>query len=537
MKLTIEQAMWQGVTAHKAGKLQEAEHFYQAVLESEPEHADANHNLGLIAVSVNQIEAALPLFKNALNVNSNNENFWISYIDALAKAKHLKDAKRAIKKAKKKGIDSKKLQALLSQSTGIVKSTAPSEHQVNCLLEHYKKRRFDEAENLAISIIKEFPKHQFSWKVLGTVLSAKGKKADAINAFHKALEISPQDAEAHNNLGVVLYELGKLHEAEAVYNQAITFEPDHALSHNNLGNTLKQLGKLKEAEASYKQAIALKPDYADAHSNLGVTLEERGRLDEAEQSYIETITLEPDHAIAHNNLGVLHYQKGDVDSALTCFEKAFKFDRHLRIAEVRSLVLQSRAAHTGGFGNSKTQSKFEYGSKLQSVPIILSRAVEIELVEKLYEMRSQTLDSTPDSRFGEGTCSINFQLFENQSNIIKIVSSDLIRISGEALKSKIYVYDSFFNILGAGGGSHPHNHLKTHDNALDLWRHKYSLVYYLSVGDQNCSEPGVLKLYNPAEDILPHEGMIVIVPATRHHSAVYGGRADRIMIGVNFYSL
>ena len=28
--------------------------------------------------------------------------FWVSYIDALVKAKHLKDAKQAIKKAKKK---------------------------------------------------------------------------------------------------------------------------------------------------------------------------------------------------------------------------------------------------------------------------------------------------------------------------------------------------------------------------------------------------------------------------------------------------
>jgi hypothetical protein len=62
-------------------------------------------------------------------------------------------------------------------------------------------------------------------------------------------------------------------------------------------------------------------------------------------------------------------------------------------------------------------------------------------------------------------------------------------------------------------------------------------VYYLSEGDQNCSEPGILKLYDPSEDILPHQGMITIIPATRQHSAVYGGKKDRVMIGVNFYSL
>ena len=60
MKLTVEQAMQQGVTAHKEGKLQEAERFYQAILQSQPTHPDANHNLGVIAVSVNKAEAALP---------------------------------------------------------------------------------------------------------------------------------------------------------------------------------------------------------------------------------------------------------------------------------------------------------------------------------------------------------------------------------------------------------------------------------------------------------------------------------------------
>ena len=72
---------------------------------------------------------------------------------------------------------------------------------------------------------------------------------------------------------------------------------------------------------------------------------------------------------------------------------------------------------------------------------------------------------------------------------------------------------------------------------MGLSKQKYSLVYYLSVGDQNCSDPGFLKLYAPDEKILPYDGMIVVMPADRKHSAVYSGGKDRIMIGVNFYSL
>jgi len=50
-------------------------------------------------------------------------------------------------------------------------------------------------------------------------------------------------------------------------------------------------------------------------------------------------------------------------------------------------------------------------------------------------------------------------------------------------------------------------------------------------------DPGILKLYEPSEDILPYEGMIAIFPADRKHSSIYEGKKDRVMIGVNFYSL
>ena len=56
MELTIEQALQQGVIAHKEGKFQDAERLYRAILQSQPGHPDANHNLGLLAVSFNKAE-------------------------------------------------------------------------------------------------------------------------------------------------------------------------------------------------------------------------------------------------------------------------------------------------------------------------------------------------------------------------------------------------------------------------------------------------------------------------------------------------
>ena len=43
MELTIDQALQQGVAAHKEGNFQEAERLYRAILQSQPKHPHANH--------------------------------------------------------------------------------------------------------------------------------------------------------------------------------------------------------------------------------------------------------------------------------------------------------------------------------------------------------------------------------------------------------------------------------------------------------------------------------------------------------------
>ena len=58
----------------------------------------------------------------------------------------------------------------------IVNVLEPSQQQLNTLLEHYQTGRYRDAEKLALSITKEFPKHQFAWTVLGAALKQTGRK-------------------------------------------------------------------------------------------------------------------------------------------------------------------------------------------------------------------------------------------------------------------------------------------------------------------------------------------------------------------------
>ena len=308
MEITIKQALQRGVKEHREGKLQEAERLYRAILQAQPEHPDANHNLGVMAVSVNKANAALPLFKTALEANPKIEQFWLSYIDALIKDKKFKNAKKVILQAKKQGLDTEKLNSLKLQIVAILPqknadTKSPSRKRLSGLLNHYQAGRYKDAEKLAILITHEFPKHQFAWKILGSALKNTGRVKESLVPSQKSVQLNPKDAEAHCSLGVRLKELGRFEEAEASLRQAITLEPKFAKAHYNLGNMLLELKKLDEAEASYRHAIELKADYPKAHYNLGGILREFNRLDEAEACYNSAIVLKPDFHEAYNNLG------------------------------------------------------------------------------------------------------------------------------------------------------------------------------------------------------------------------------------------
>ena len=64
--ITIQDALELKIKAHKEGRLQEADRYYTAILKVQPQNPDANHNMGVLAVSLEKTEQALSFFKKAL---------------------------------------------------------------------------------------------------------------------------------------------------------------------------------------------------------------------------------------------------------------------------------------------------------------------------------------------------------------------------------------------------------------------------------------------------------------------------------------
>ena len=205
--MTIDQILQKALYEHKNGDLKKAEELYRAILKIQPLHSNANHNLGVIALTMSNIDFAISFFKNAVETDPNIEHFWVSYINTLIKKNYLKEAELNSRKA-----------------------------------------------------IKLNPNFIIIHNIFANMLLKVERSVEAVKIFGQVVKININSAEAHNNLGVALQALRRENEAEASFVHAIKLNPKFADAHYNLGLVLKKRGKIDEAEESYHRAKKINPD-------------------------------------------------------------------------------------------------------------------------------------------------------------------------------------------------------------------------------------------------------------------------------------
>jgi tetratricopeptide (TPR) repeat protein len=104
MEMAITEALNHGVSAQRAGRIEEADAYYTAILNKQPYHPDANHNMGILALSIGKVDHALKFLETALKSNPDVSQYWISYIETLIRLDRVEEAKKTFEEARIKGI-------------------------------------------------------------------------------------------------------------------------------------------------------------------------------------------------------------------------------------------------------------------------------------------------------------------------------------------------------------------------------------------------------------------------------------------------
>ncbi len=320
----------------KAARLDEAEKIYRRVLASDPQHPQALHWLGVLALQRGDPKTAAVLIRRALEIEPNYLQAHSNLGLALQAQGRLDEAVSAYEHALSVAPDDTDLRinlALALQARGrtteaiaaLRRTPTPEQHpEAHRLLAELQAQQGDlpatvSEQRDALASQPESAAAQYN---LGRAHQLRGDLRAAIEAYERALALDPHLAPAHNNLGAALAAQGRLAEAVAAYRQAIALKPQYADAHNNLGLAYQSQGRPAAAEAAFSRSLELNDADADVHSNLGLALATQGKLEPAVTAFNKALALDPKLAAAHSNLGHVHAARGDTAMAILSYQRA-----------------------------------------------------------------------------------------------------------------------------------------------------------------------------------------------------------------------
>jgi tetratricopeptide (TPR) repeat protein len=158
-------------------------------------------------------------------------------------------------------------------------------------------------------------------------------KQKSFVSFQKALQINPQNKEAHYGLGHLLAGQGKWAQAEEHFRAALDLDPDYSEAHTFLGQVLEREDRWPEAVQEFRLALSnplyATPDLARFH--LGRALAHEGDYHGAMEALEDALVVNPPHvppALSHLELGRVYYKLGFERRAKEALTKVTTLDKN-----------------------------------------------------------------------------------------------------------------------------------------------------------------------------------------------------------------
>ena len=180
----------------------------------------------------------------------------------------------------------------------------------------------------------------FQWAYyLGVVDSARGRTAEAVAWFQKALALDPDYVPAQIRAAEGLLETGELGASERLYRGILDRSPVEPRARLGLGRVCAARGELRQAVQEYEAACRLNPGFAEARYALAMALRELNRNEEAqhhlslyrqspasqpsfEDPVLQRVLQQEAGADAYTRAGVERVNAGEVELGAQLLERA-----------------------------------------------------------------------------------------------------------------------------------------------------------------------------------------------------------------------
>jgi eukaryotic-like serine/threonine-protein kinase len=149
--------------------------------------------------------------------------------------------------------------------------------------------------------------------------------------FRHALELDPNDGNAHQWYGLFLSYLGRNEEALVQFNRALEIDPLNLTYNTNLATAYSSARRYDSALEQFRKTIEMDSSYASAHDNLGQTYFDMGKYDLWLEEWKKAEALYPDP----DELAI-------AEEAARVYAKSGSRDAIKRVAELREQLAQRR---------------------------------------------------------------------------------------------------------------------------------------------------------------------------------------------------
>ena len=319
----------EGLGLHQAGRIDEAERRYRAVLSAIPLHPWAWHYLGLIELQRGQTRAALHCLHVALVIEPSFAVFHGNLGETLVAA-DLDAAARCYRRAIC-------CEPMFSSAYGNLVARCRHTESSETLLRFARRH-----------VVLE-PNSGSAQSNLGLLLSDRGALDAAETVLIRAVSLAPGSSEILANLGRALVVGGKIGKAIMVLERALRLSPDTASSYNNLGRAYQRAGRTGDGWTALRRALALRPDEAEALNNLGNVSLALGDAEGAKGFVGRSLALSPGCPAFRGNYVMALLYAGSTSAA------------ELRVAAGREVVSRRKARGSGAAFASGSKSGLRLG--------------------------------------------------------------------------------------------------------------------------------------------------------------------------------
>ncbi len=158
---------------------------------------------------------------------------------------------------------------------------------------------------------------------LGIIQDGTGHRKEAIQAFLKAIQLEPINANAYGELGKVYEAERKFADAESTFQKATQLRPGDWTSRYDLGMFYYRQGRIKHAIPVLQQVTQMAPDNSSGYTGLGAAYWVDGQLEDAATNLKKSIGLRPS-ASAYSSLGTIYFFQDRCAEAVPLMEQASK---------------------------------------------------------------------------------------------------------------------------------------------------------------------------------------------------------------------